>query len=122
MIKKFRAWDFKINGWSNLDYYDFAEKSLNLNAMIRESDWFVIQQYTGLKDKSGKEIYEGDILLWTLTKNNETVQIDKGEVIFKNAAYLLDGSKYDKETNYLGDYLEADGTTNLEIVGNIFEK
>jgi len=93
---------------------------------------FVLQQYTGLKDANGKEIYEGDILKIKEYDDEDEEFVKICEVKFGNSIFdggfyayigffLEDKYGYTLEPNEITSLTKCDGSYNFEVIGNIFE-
>lgn len=81
-IIKFRAWDKKENKFEYNMLYVLTHASCTNGQLFLED--FVLMQFTGLHDKNGKEIYEGDIVVGE-GKVNDGIKL---EVVFKEGQYI----------------------------------
>ena len=107
---KFRAWDIDCH---RFEYFEIGENDDCYGMFRVAANKFgsVVEQYTGLKDKNGKEIYEGDIV--TLNGEWEEIEHDDCSIVtFENGCFRV-GDGYENEAgSYLSDW---------RIIGNIHE-
>ena len=112
---KFRVWDKAENKYNGFSFHlamsgELDRLSVDGDLLETDEERFTIEQCTGLKDKNGKLIYEGDVVMF----DTEGFEIRVGTVLFQASRFCV---QWD---NKLSTPLHALNDA-VEIIGNVHE-
>jgi len=136
---KFRAWDgFKM--WPSVGFSDSdcgrviiqesymvgggEQWGMYVNASPSKKKETILMQFTGLKDKNGKKIYEGDILRFSvidIDENTFEAGVEHSAVAFQLGCFVRKVGDIFDHLKLVWVSEEGDVLEDEEIIGNIYE-
>jgi len=120
---RFRAWDKTEQNMFRVDQITFNKNTtltdyphiLDEHNDVHDLETTVLLQFTGLHDKNGKEIYEGDIVHGHWYDKSRVATI-----IFENGSFWIKGSDMIGNTEGF-QFLLGSIYGGIEVIGNIYE-
>ena len=135
---KFRVWNKRAKVYD--EYFELSPKWTQNGDQIIDNKAFIIEQYTGLKDKNGKEIYEGDIVHITPYFKKKGGKRFMAQKPYRNPLSVIewddDAGAFSENTYENGEFqiggflfemaldsetLEGTQRHTIEVIGNIHE-
>lgn len=143
MIPRYRAWDKEFKEMVQVDALVFDEQIIkatykNGNVVKEELKNYVLMQSTGLTDKNGKEIFEGDVLKFNDSWDDccyegyvdgEIEGVNYVEIQSESTGFIFCKTKYPdsslfyyaNEEHLTFQEILTDSGFEFEVIGNIYE-